>query len=124
MAEQVEVAKSAAAVVEIAKSADKIPHVKGRELLAKAVHGVALTAEERAEALADLATVDATIAKVCQPIGSGGGGDNASDPQIALEKATDAFAKEKGIDGAAAVVAFAKTDEGKRLYAAAYPATR
>lgn len=116
-------AKDAASAV-IAKSAAAIPHVKGRDLLVKAVYGVQLTAEERTQALADLATVDVTISKVCQPLGSGVGGDGASDPQIALEKATDAFAKEKGLDGATAVVAFAKTDEGKRLYAAAYPATR
>ena len=119
-------ARGETASAAIAKSAAAIPHVKGAALLAKAVHGVALTDAEKTEALADLAAVDASLSVVTKRVGSGAepveGDDN--DPQVALEKATDAFAKANNLTPASAAIAFAKTEDGKRLYAAAYPVGR
>lgn len=113
-AEQAKAAQTAT----IAKAADKIPHVKGRELLAKAVHGIALTAEERTQALADLATIDASIATATQPIGKGGGDAQPGSALEAYEKGLVEFAKaaKKSPDDVADD--FLVTDDGQRLYAA------
>lgn len=122
MAEQVEVAKAAAATAEIAKAAAALPNVKGADLIAKAIHGAALTADERKSALADLAAVNATVAVITQPIGKGG----AQGPSSALE-AFDAglatFAKAAGKAPDAIADQFMSTPEGQRLYAA-YEAER
>ena len=122
MAEQVELAKAATATAEIAKAAASIPHVKGADLIAKAIHGGALTADERKSALADLAAVNASIALITQPIGKGG----APGPSSALE-AFDAglatFAKAAGKAPDAIADEFMSTPEGQRLYAA-YEAER
>ena len=92
MAEQVEVAKAAAATAEIAKAAAALPNVKGADLIAKAIHGAALTADERKSALADLAAVNATVAVITQPIGKGGApGPNDAESQLeALAKSIQA----------------------------------
>lgn len=122
MAEQVELAKAATATAEIAKAAAALPNVKGADLIAKAIHGGALTADERKSALADLAAVNASIALITQPIGKGG----APGPSSALE-AFDAglatFAKAAGKAPDAIADEFMSTPEGQRLYAA-YEAER
>lgn len=122
MAEQVELAKAATATAEIAKAAAALPNVKGADLIAKAIHSGALTADERKSALADLAAVNASIALITQPIGKGG----APGPSSALE-AFDAglatFAKAAGKAPDAIADEFMSTPEGQRLYAA-YEAER
>lgn len=115
MAEQVELAKAAAATAEIAKAAAALPNVKGADLIAKAIHGGALTADERKSALADLAAVNASIALITQPIGKGG----APGPSSALEAydaGLAAFAKSAGKSPDAVADDFLETPEGSRLY--------
>ena len=120
MAAQVEQAKADAQAVVIAKAAAAIPNVKGGALLAKAVY--LLPEADRAQALADLATVDATIATITKSIGHGG----APEPVGALaelDAALATFAKSIGKSPDAALTEFTRTDEGRRLYAEAYPLT-
>lgn len=110
-------ARDEAAATIIAKSAAAIPHVKGAALLAKAVHGVALTVEERTEALAALATIDASIATVTQPIGKGAeAGANGPDAELtALAKSIQA-----GVPGMSFAKAYdeaLQTERGAALYA-------
>lgn len=115
MAEQVELAKAATATAEIAKAAAALPNVKGADLIAKAIHGGALTADERKSALADLAAVNASIALITQPIGKGG----APGPSSALEAydaGLAAFAKSAGKSPDAVADDFLETPEGSRLY--------
>ena len=124
MAEQVEVAKAAAATAEIAKAAAALPNVKGADLIAKAIHGAALTADERKSALADLAAVNATVAVITQPIGKGGApGPNDAESQLeALAKSIQA-----GVPGMSFAKAFDEalaTEKGSALYAQAEAAKR
>lgn len=109
----------------IAKSAAAIPHVKGAALITKAVYQ--LPEAERAEALAALATVDASLALVTKHVGSSGGDnvpENEADPKVVLEKAAQAFAKSNPtLSAIEARREFGRTEEGQRLYAAAYPTT-
>lgn len=124
MAEQVEVAKAAAATAEIAKAAAALPNVKGADLIAKAIHGAALTADERKSALADLAAVNATVAVITQPIGKGGApGPNDAESQLeVLAKSIQA-----GVPGMSFAKAFDEalaTEKGSALYAQAEAAKR
>ena len=124
MAEQVELAKAAAATAEIAKAAAALPNVKGADLIAKAIHGAALTADERKSALADLAAVNATVAVITQPIGKGGApGPNDAESQLeALAKSIQA-----GVPGMSFAKAFDEalaTEKGSALYAQAEAAKR
>lgn len=124
MAEQVELAKAATATAEIAKAAAALPNVKGADLIAKAIHGAALTADERKSALADLAAVNATVAVITQPIGKGGApGPNDAESQLeALAKSIQA-----GVPGMSFAKAFDEalaTEKGSALYAQAEAAKR
>ena len=124
MAEQVELAKAAAATAEIAKAAAALPNVKGADLIAKAIHGGALTADERKSALADLAAVNASIALITQPIGKGGApASNDAESQLeALAKSIQA-----GVPGMSFAKAFDEalaTEKGTALYAQAEAAKR
>jgi hypothetical protein len=124
MAEQVELAKAAAATAEIAKAAAALPNVKGADLIAKAIHGGALTADERKSALADLAAVNASIALITQPIGKGGApASNDAESQLeALAKSIQA-----GVPGMSFAKAFDEalaTEKGAALYAQAEAAKR
>ena len=82
------------------------------------MHGVALTAEERSEALADLATVDATIAKVCQPIGSGASPVESSAEAKLTALASD-IAKTASVTFAKAYDLALESPAGAALYAQA-----
>ena len=124
MAEQVELAKAATATAEIAKAAAALPNVKGADLIAKAIHGGALTADERKSALADLAAVNASIALITQPIGKGGApASNDAESQLeALAKSIQA-----GVPGMSFAKAFDEalaTEKGAALYAQAEAAKR
>lgn len=123
-ATHVELAKARedAAAVAIAKAAAAVPHVKGAALIVKAIHGVALTAEERTEAMAGLATVDASIATVCKPVGTSVE-KSSGNPAAELDAALVEFAKSKGVSPDAAASEFSKTETARRLYAEAYPLT-
>lgn len=110
----------AAQLAVIAKTAESMPAVKGSALIAKAIY--LLPEAERAEALADLATVNATIAKVCQPVGYGGHNANAADESSPAAK-LDALAKAEQVKDPS--LTFAKafdvvlaTPAGAALYAA------
>ena len=119
MADQLEVAKAAAVTAEIAKSVAAVPHVKDAALLVKAAY--LLPEAERAQALAALATVDASIGTITRPIGKGSEPDPVvKSAERELEDALEAFAKAAGKSPDACLVEFTKTAEGKRLYAAAY----
>lgn len=111
-------AEGDAQLTTIAKAAASIPHVKGASLLAKAVHGVALTAEERSEVLANLATVDATIAKVCQPIGSGAAPVESS-AEAKLTALANDIAKTASVTFAKAYDLALESPAGAALYAQA-----
>lgn len=124
MAEQVELAKAAAATAEIAKAAAALPNVKGADLIAKAIHGAPLTTDERKSALADLAAVNASIALITQPIGKGGApASNDAESQLeALAKSIQA-----GVPGMSFAKAFDEalaTEKGAALYAQAEAAKR
>jgi len=116
MAEQVELAKAAAATAEIAKAAAALPNVKGADLIAKAIHGGALTADERKSALADLAAVNASIALITQPIGKGGAPES-DDAYAKYESALANFAKAAGKTPDDAAPEFLATPIGKAAYA-------
>lgn len=124
MAEQVELAKAAAATAEIAKAAAALPNVKGADLIAKAIHGGALTADERKSALADLAAVNASIALITQPIGKGGA-PASSDAESQLEALAKSI--QAGVPGMSFAKAFDEalaTEKGAALYAQAEAAKR
>ena len=116
MAEQVELAKAAAATAEIAKAAAALPNVKGADLIAKAIHGGALTADERKSALADLAAVNASIALITQPIGKGGAPE-ATGAAAQLDALASEIAKTKGVPFAKAYDLALESPAGAALYA-------
>ena len=108
-------ARGEAAIAVIAKAAAAIPHVKGAGLLAKAVH--LLPEAERAEALAALSTVDATIATITKTVGFGG--NDATDPaspQAELDAIAADIAKAKGVSIAKAADLALDTPRGAQLY--------
>lgn len=115
MADQLEVAKAAAVTAEIAKAADGVPCIKSAGLIVKAVH--LLPETERAEALAALATANASIATVTKTIGRGG--NDATDPaspQAELDAIAADIAKTKGVSIAKAADLALDTPRGAQLY--------
>lgn len=125
--EELAKARDAARVAEFAKSgATKFGHLVGgaaaHTAIAKALALAPLSDEERAAAEGALTAASATVAKLKTPVGHGGGEVADSDPQVALEKAVTEFAKSNpGLTAIEARREFGRTDEGQRLYAAAYP---
>lgn len=125
--EELAKARDAARVAEFGKSgAAKYGHLVGgaaaHTAIAKALALAPLSDEERAAAESALTAASATVAKLKTPVGHGGGDVADSDPQVALEKAVTEFAKSSpGLTAIEARREFGRTDEGQRLYAAAYP---
>lgn len=117
MADALEAARSAAATAEIAKSAAAVPMIKSADLIVTAIHK-ALAGEERKAALEALATANASIATVCQPLGSGvepvTKGAEAKLDEMAAEKA-----RATGVSFAKAYDDLLSTPEGAALYAQA-----
>ena len=112
--EELAKARGDAQVAIIAKAAAAIPHVKGAALLAKAVH--LLPEAERAEALAALATVDATVATLTKTIGYGGNTTDPASPQAELDAIAADIAKTKGVSIAKAADLALDTPRGAQLY--------
>lgn len=109
----------AAQLAVIEKSVAAVPVLKGAALLVKAAY--LLPEAERATALADLQTINATVAMVTKSVGRVGP-ENDADPKVVLEKAVEAFAKSHPtLSPIEARREFGGSDEGQRLYAAAYP---
>jgi len=121
MADALEAARAGVATAEIAKSAAAVPMIKSADLIVGAIHK-ALSGEERKTALEALATANASIATVCQPLGSGVEPVTKS-AEIKLEEALVAFAKAAGKSPDEARSEFSRTPEARRLYAEAYPLT-
>ena len=121
MADALEAARAGVATAEIAKSAAAVPMIKSADLIVGAIHK-ALAGEERKAALEALATANASIATVCQPLGSGVE-PVAKGAEIKLEEALVAFAKAAGKSPDEARSEFSRTPEARRLYAEAYPLT-
>jgi hypothetical protein len=112
--EELAKARGDAQVAIIAKAAAAIPHVKDAALLAKAVH--LLPEAERAEALAALATVDATVATLTKTIGYGGNTTDPASPQAELDAIAADIAKTKGVSIAKAADLALDTPRGAQLY--------
>ncbi len=121
MADALEAARAGVVTAEIAKSAAAVPLIKSADLIVGAIHK-ALAGDERKAALEALATANASIATVCQPIGSGVEPVTKS-AEIKLEEALVAFAKAAGKSPDEARSEFSRTPEARRLYAEAYPLT-
>lgn len=117
MADALEAARASAATAEIAKSAAAVPMIKSADLIVGAIHK-ALAGEERKAALEALATANASIATVCQPLGSGvepvTKGAEAKLDEMAAEKA-----RATGVSFAKAYDDLLSTPEGAALYAQA-----
>ena len=122
MADQLEVAKAAAVTAEIAKSVTAVPHVKDAALLVKAAY--LLPEAERAQALAALATVDASIGTITRPIGKGSEPAAVKDAEGQLEELAKGIAKDKGVSFAKAFDLALETPDGAALYARAEAAKR
>ena len=117
MADALEAARASAATAEIAKSAAAVPMIKSADLIVGAIHK-ALSGEERKAALEALATANASIATVCQPIGSGVE-PVAKSAEIKLEEMAAERARAAGVSFAKAYDDLLMTAEGAALYAQA-----
>lgn len=117
MADALEAARASAATAEIAKSAAAVPLIKSADLIVGAIHK-ALAGEERKAALEALATANASIATVCQPLGSGAE-PVAKSAEIKLEEMAAERARAAGVSFAKAYDDLLMTAEGAALYAQA-----
>ena len=87
----------------------------------------ALPEAERKLAEDAIAAANQTLGTFLRTSGSSGGAatGDASDPKVALEKAAEAFIKSRtDLSAVEARREFGRSDEGQRLYAAAYPSSR
>lgn len=121
MVVELEKARGDAATVEIAKTAATIPFIKSADLIAKAVH--ALPEADRKAALDGLVAVNASLATLCKPIGSGAaqvtsGADAQLDAMAADLAKTHSVSIAKGFDLAL------QTPAGAALYAQAEEARK
>ena len=119
-AQGVELAKAreSGETAEIAKSAAAVPCIKSAALIVKAIRGHKLTADEQTEAMAQLATSNASIAMVTKAVGYGGGSDatDPASPQAELDAIAAGIANAKGVSIAKAADLALDTPRGAQLY--------
>lgn len=114
-------ARGAEQAAVIAKAADAVPCIKSAGLIVKAVYQ--LPEAERTEALAALATANASIATVTKRVGSGQEPEVQS-AEAQLEELAKGIAKDKNISFAKAYDLALETQAGAALYARAEAAKR